>query len=89
VKTKSTAGKKANTTDKLRKAYKDWRTYQVSDHYPRSRFRFRKTEYLQRLVYVDASRPNMISIKCQVPAMGRSGRLSTRRIDTCCFIFMQ
>ena len=34
VKAKSTAGKKADTTEKLRKAYKSWRTYQFSDHYP-------------------------------------------------------
>jgi endonuclease/exonuclease/phosphatase family metal-dependent hydrolase len=34
VKAKSTAGKKAKTTTKLREVYQDWRTYQFSDHYP-------------------------------------------------------
>lgn len=34
VKTKSTAGKKAATNAELKQAYKKWRTYQFSDHYP-------------------------------------------------------
>ena len=34
VKTKCTAGRKAETEQKLKKAYLDWRTYQFSDHYP-------------------------------------------------------
>lgn len=34
VKTKTTAGKKATTKAKLKKAYRDWRTYQFSDHFP-------------------------------------------------------
>ncbi|HOZ45907.1 MAG TPA: endonuclease/exonuclease/phosphatase family protein [Candidatus Hydrogenedentes bacterium] len=34
VKALSTAGQKADTAAKLRRAYRDWRTYQFSDHYP-------------------------------------------------------
>ncbi len=34
VKTKTTAGKKATTITALKKAYRQWRTYQFSDHYP-------------------------------------------------------
>ena len=34
VKTKTTAGRKATTTVELKKAYRNWRTYQFSDHYP-------------------------------------------------------
>ncbi len=34
VRTTTSSGKKAHTEDKLLKAYQDWRTYQLSDHYP-------------------------------------------------------
>lgn len=34
VKTQTTAGKKATTQTALKKAYRNWRTYQFSDHYP-------------------------------------------------------
>lgn len=34
VKTKTTAGRKATTLNELKKAYRNWRTYQFSDHYP-------------------------------------------------------
>lgn len=34
VKTETSAGKKAETEDALKKAYRNWRTYQFSDHYP-------------------------------------------------------
>lgn len=34
VATKTTAGRSADSDAKLRKAYKQWRTYQFSDHYP-------------------------------------------------------
>ncbi|MGI9302729.1 MAG: endonuclease/exonuclease/phosphatase family protein [Gammaproteobacteria bacterium] len=34
VKTKTTAGRNATTNTELEKAYRDWRTYQFSDHFP-------------------------------------------------------
>lgn len=34
VKTKTTAGQNSKNISELRKAYKQWRTYQFSDHYP-------------------------------------------------------
>ncbi len=34
VKDKTSAGKKAETPAELKKVYRDWRTYQFSDHYP-------------------------------------------------------
>jgi endonuclease/exonuclease/phosphatase family metal-dependent hydrolase len=34
VRKETSAGKKARGKDKLRKAYKQWRTYQFSDHFP-------------------------------------------------------
>ena len=51
VKTKSSAGRSAETVDELRDVYRDWRTYQFSDHYPMW-VRLRTDEsasYLERL----------------------------------------
>lgn len=51
VKKSTTAGKKATTTAELKKAYKTWRTYQFSDHFPMwVRLQTDKSDaYLERL----------------------------------------
>lgn len=52
VKTKTTAGKNARTQVELKKAYKNWRSYQFSDHYPMwVRLKADNSEaYLRRLI---------------------------------------